>query len=216
MTCGMSRQPIWEPKHKIFLSHSGAQKAFTEHLCEALERAHHFPFFDRRDDSLRNGEEFYIPLMKAAKECRVAVLVLTREFFENTTWPMMELNEFVKAQKSTNTRLKILPLFLGITKEQLGEKERQECWLTAWKGMREDRIDLVEWQHALSEIPGNNGIEYGGQNEGEPEFIKKVVAIVCGLLPSDVQWDVSHVQSKDSMCKVRIEPSLCCSKSFRI
>ena len=103
-----------------------------------------------------------------------------------------------------------------ITKEQLGEKERQECWLTAWKGMREDRIDLVEWQHALSEIPGNNGIEYGGQNEGEPEFIKKVVAVVCGLLRPDVQWDVSHVQSKDSMCKVRMEPSLCCSESFSI
>jgi hypothetical protein len=211
MIFGMSREPAlgplgleWEPKHRIFLSHSGAQKDFTEHLCDELERVQHFPFFDRRDDSLRKGERFFSPLIKACNECRIAVLVLSEEYFTNSKWPMMELNKFVKAQESTNSGLKILPLFLEIAREQFNEKERQELWLRAWKKMKEvdDTIDLDEWQHALSRIQGNNGMHYGGATQGKSAFIKEVVAGVCKLLPPDVKYNMSHVQSMEQLCQV--------------
>jgi hypothetical protein len=189
MIFGMSREPAlgplgleWEPKHRIFLSHSGAQKDFTEHLCDELERVQHFPFFDRRDDSLRKGERFFSPLIKACNECRIAVLVLSEEYFTNSKWPMMELNKFVKAQESTNSGLKILPLFLEIAREQFN--------------------DLDEWQHALSRIQGNNGMHYGGATQGKSAFIKEVVAGVCKLLPPDVKYNMSHVQSMEQLCQV--------------
>lgn len=215
--CGTPREPrlqpmepSWEPKHKIFLSHSGVQKAFTEHLCDKLQAVHHYPFLDIRDDSLPKGEKFFSPLMKAVKECRVAVLVLSDEFFTNSKWPMMELNEFVKAQESTNSRLKILPLFLGITREQFDEKERRDRWLTVWKTMQEvdGTIDLDEWEHAVSKIQGNNGIHYAGKTEGEAKFIERVVEAVCKLVRPDLKWDVSHVQSVGELCKVRMIYSL--------
>lgn len=31
---GSAREPELEPKHKIFLNHSGVQKTFTEQLCK--------------------------------------------------------------------------------------------------------------------------------------------------------------------------------------
>ena len=74
------------------------QKPFTEHLCEKLEAIQHYAFFDKRLDCLRKGEKFYPPLMKAAEECLVAILVLSDEFVTKSKWPMMELNMFVKAQ----------------------------------------------------------------------------------------------------------------------
>lgn len=104
--------PLW-PKHKIFLSHSGVQKGFTDRLCEALERVNHSPFFDTRSDSLRKGKPFYPPLMTAAQTCRVAVLVLSEEFFTASKWPIMEVNEFVKTQKSDEP-VWILPLYFQI------------------------------------------------------------------------------------------------------
>ena len=45
-------------KHKVFLSHSGSQKAFVEHLCVQLEGCYRFPFFDKRRESLPIGENF--------------------------------------------------------------------------------------------------------------------------------------------------------------
>ena len=94
----MFRNPRLEPKHKIFLSHSGTQKNFTAQLCEDLIRVSHFPFFDKRPDSLPKGKEFPSLLFKAARQCWVAILVLPEEFFTRSKWPMVELNEFVQAQ----------------------------------------------------------------------------------------------------------------------
>lgn len=59
---------------------------------------------------------------------------------------MIELIEFVSAQESSNTRLKILPLFLGITMEELKEKKR---WYELLEKLRimaleDSRIDVKE------------------------------------------------------------------------
>lgn len=206
MIFGMSRGPCLEAKHKIFLSHSGAQKNFTEQLCMDLERIHHFPFFDKRPDSLRKGEKFPPLIFKAAKECHVAVLVLSEEFFTRSKWPMIELNEFVQAQASTNTHLKILPLFFGLSLEQFKDAKqegRRANWLKVWQGWasEDDRIDVKKWMHSLSKVPGQNGIEYV-EAVGEVTYREKVVAAICKLVPPDVKWDISHVQALPQLCEV--------------
>ena len=38
---------VLEPKHKVFLSHSGAQKDFVEQLCVDLQRLDRYPFIDK-------------------------------------------------------------------------------------------------------------------------------------------------------------------------
>ena len=49
-----------DKKHKIFLSHAGAQKDFVEKLYQDLLRVHHFGIFFNKEDgpSLPKGEPF--------------------------------------------------------------------------------------------------------------------------------------------------------------
>ena len=198
-------EPCLEPIHRIFLSQSGVQKNFTEQLCKELERVHHFPFFDKRPDSLCKGKHFPSLIIKAAKQCCVAIVVLSEEFFTHSKWPMIELNEFVQAKASNNPGLEILPLFLGITIAKFNKSARRKSWEKVWQGFadkdRKGRIDVKKWVHALSVLDGLNGIEYVGA-VGEVTCREEVVAAVCKLIPPDIKWDVSRVQSTSKLCEV--------------
>ena len=77
---------VLKSKHKIFLSHSGAQKDFVEYLCGELEKHHHFPFFDKRSSSLPKGDRFPELILKAAQECQMAIVVISEEYFL-LKWP---------------------------------------------------------------------------------------------------------------------------------
>lgn len=190
----------WEPKHTIFLSHSGKQKEFTRILFNALKHAQYSPFFDASDESLPKGERWFKTMMDAAKQCRVAIVVLSDDFFLNSKWPMMELNEFAKAQETTNSNLKVLPLYVGITFEQFNKSKLR--WLEKWKEWRESdkRIDLDDWAKALSVIKSNNSMTYN--TEGWEIFIKKVVEAICKLVEPNVKFNVPDNQSIQSLCKV--------------
>ena len=73
-------------KHRVFLSHSGSQKAFVEHLCVQLERCYRFPFLHKRRESLPIGENFPRHIFDAIRQCHVGVVI-----FFSSKWPMMEL-----------------------------------------------------------------------------------------------------------------------------
>ncbi|KAG0588560.1 hypothetical protein KC19_2G252200 [Ceratodon purpureus] len=197
-----SQNVCLEPKHKIFLSHSGAQKNFTAQLCEDLIGVSHFPFFDKRLDSLPKGEEFPPLLLKAARQCRLAILVLSEDFFTRSKWPMLELSEFVQAQAVDNRSLKLLPLYFGLKLNELKDAGNQKRWRETWERWAEGdgRIDVGKWVHALSRVLGPvNGMEYDGVDE--VAFRKNVVAAVCKSIPPDVKYDVSHVQALPRLCK---------------
>jgi hypothetical protein len=82
----MTKDPILQPNHKIFLSHSGVQKDFVEQLCEDLEGCKHFPFFDKRPSSLPKGKRFAKLILKAAQQCQMAVVVLSEDYV-TSKWP---------------------------------------------------------------------------------------------------------------------------------
>ena len=103
-------EPSLRPDHKIFVSHSGAQKKFVRKLCRDLEKCYHFAFFDERDSSLPKGERFPELILRAAGQCRMAVVVVSEEYFVSK-WPMIELHAFVQARLRSNPDLKILPVF---------------------------------------------------------------------------------------------------------
>jgi len=85
-----------EPKHKIFLSHSGAQKTFVVQLCKDLEDLNYFPFFIINVPTHYLQEKGIKPkslmLPKIAKY--LWWLILSREYL-SSKWPMLELVEFV-------------------------------------------------------------------------------------------------------------------------
>lgn len=176
-------------KHKIFLSHSGAQKNFVEDLCVQLENVNRFPFFDQRIDSLPLGERFPDAIFRAAKQCQVAVAVLSEEFF-TSKWPMLELVAFMEEQKlGVNKGLKILPLFFKISLTELKDSTRRNKWFSLWEGWAraDGRIKIDRWKYALEELPKFNGIGYVEQGEGDSSYRNKVAEALCELVQPDVR-----------------------------
>ncbi|GLJ41685.1 hypothetical protein SUGI_0862790 [Cryptomeria japonica] len=83
--------------NKSTRSHSGKQKIFVRQLDGDLTNLGVSCFFDEDPQSLPMGKDFLPRIFEAAETCRLAVLVLSQEFWE-TKWPMLETSTFVKAR----------------------------------------------------------------------------------------------------------------------
>jgi hypothetical protein len=204
---GTSNDSSLEPNYKIFLSHSGAQKEFVWHLCEALEQRGHNPFFDKLPSCLPKGEQFPKLILKAAHQCEMAVVVVSEEYFMSK-WPMIELHAFVQAIKmKSNTKLKILPLFYGLSICEFLDEKRQKRWFQMWKNWAKDdpkeRIKVDEWKEALDLLRSYNGISYARELQEIVPYRNEIVSHICGSISPDIKWYDSHVQGKSNICKVR-------------
>lgn len=190
-----------EPKHEIFLSHSGAQKDFVDQLCVDLERVSYIPFFDRRHASLEKGATFPDRIFDAIRKCRLFVVVLSEDFFTKTKWPMMELAAAVAAQ-SENPNLKLLPLFFKISVPEFKAEERRADWFKCWTDWASEtsRIDVTKWKEALKVVEVWNGIPFPA-DMGEVEYRKVIVETVCRICPNSV-FDVSRVVGRERFCQV--------------
>ncbi|KAG0562237.1 hypothetical protein KC19_9G129000 [Ceratodon purpureus] len=199
--------PILECKHRIFLSHSGAQKNFVEILCEALENHGRFPFFDRRHSSLPKGESFPERILTAARQCQMGVVVVSEEYFMSK-WPMIELDAFVQTwlkqeEQQLETKLKILPLFYKLSLVEFENEERRAAWYSKWEDLaKEDkRINISSWKDSLRQLKRFNGIEYH-HNMSLMAYRDEIKDSICNEVPADVKRDDSHVQGGAKLCQV--------------
>jgi hypothetical protein len=188
-------------QHKIFLSHAGMEKDFVEQLYENLDNI--YPgriFFDKDSGSLPHGENFPKHILCAAKNCEVAVIVISESYFKRK-WPILELAEFVSSQ-SQFPKLKILPLFYKLSVEEFKRPERQKEWFEEWEKFKDSRIDdetLKAWKYALRSIYPLNGIQMI-PGEGEVSYRKKIVQAICDIVPPVTEYDVSDVDGKERIC----------------
>ena len=187
--CGLQK------KHKVFLSHSGKDKAFVSHLDHRLRSVHHYPFFDVREDSLPLGDKFADIIFQASKQCRLAIVVVSDDYFKSK-WPMLELASFVEAKDGVNREMKILPLFYRLTIVEFKDPERQRLWFEKWEMLKEsdERVDISSWENALRVLGGQNGAVYCGTGQTEDDYIESVVGLVFRSVPPDVLYDGSHVK----------------------
>ena len=200
-------------KHKIFLSHSGAQKGFVEQLCVDLEaRGYFFPFLDQRHHSLPKGKDF-VPLIKeAARLCHVAVMVLSNEFL-CSKWPMIELAEFHAAQQAENHHLNMLPLFYKLSVDDLDEKAIKNCWMPIWiqHAIKDERIDVTKWSAAVTALRKANGLVFCKNAMSKVAYRKDVVQHISRLSPPDLLNDSSRdMVGYGRMCQVRVRNTKLC------
>ena len=188
---------------KIFLSHSGAQKEFVEQLCVDLESRHRFPYYDKRPSSLPKGERFPDLIKDAVAQCEMMVVVVSEEYF-TSKWPMIELNGFVQAIKGKDNVKKILPLFYGLSVDEFFDSDRQEKWFMTWETMAkaDDRIKVDEWKESLTWLGAFNGLVYDRHLKEVVAYRKEIVSNICEAIPSDNQYDESHVQGRSKLCQV--------------
>ncbi|KAG0559628.1 hypothetical protein KC19_10G119600 [Ceratodon purpureus] len=193
-----------EAKHKVFLSHSGAQKDFVEQLCVDLERCDRHPFFDKRRSSLPIGEKFPPLIFDAIRQCHAGVLVLSKEFFTKTKWPMLELVAMVRELKSPNSRLKLIPVFYKLSREEWLDHDNRSKWITQWKEWAsvDERICIEEWKKALDALKSINSLM---MRDGEVHLRREIVDGVCKLVLPETRWDDSHVQGRSRLCEILLQ-----------
>ena len=184
-----------EKKHKVFLSHSGEDKAFVRHLGHSLRSVHHYPFLDVWKDSLPLGDKFADILLQASKQCQLAIVVVSDNFFMSK-WPMLELASFVEAKNGVNPEMKILPLFYRLTVAQFKDPERRRVWFEKWERLKESdkHLDISSWEDALRVMGGQNGAVHCGIEQDEVKYIESIVQMVFRSVPPDVLYDDSHVK----------------------
>ena len=188
-------------KHIIFLSHSGAQKSFVEQLYLDIKAYDRCPFFDKCRDNLPIGCDFPHLIFEAINQCQVAVVILSKEFFSSSKWPMLELASLVK-RKLSDPYLTIMPIFFNITHAQCREKENQYRWLKQWEcwSKQDHRIIIEEWQAALKVLGYTNGISMSKADEVKCR--QDIIEAICKEVPSQSRRDDSHVQGRLRICKV--------------
>ena len=193
-------------KHKVFLSHSGSQKAFVEHLCVELEGCYRFPFFDKRRESLPIGENFPRHIFDAIGQCHVGVVILSDEFF-SSKWPMMELvamhDRVVDEMRSGKPMLKIMPIFLCTSMKEFDDVNNRDRWVSCWQKLAMEnpwRVNVENCEAAVKYLRSINGLLYDGLSE--LRFQKEIVAEICRVVPPEVKYEDSHIQGKLRLCKV--------------
>ncbi|KAG0569869.1 hypothetical protein KC19_6G122200 [Ceratodon purpureus] len=186
-----------EPKHRVFLCHSGAQKGFVEQLDKDLRSVDRHPFFDKDRDSLPIGDNFPNRIFGAIDHCQVGVVVLTNEFFMRSHWPMFEVVRMVECGR------KIMPIFLGISPGDLSNEEKLVEWKSKWEEWAKcnKRIDVPKWETTLRSVRPLNGLVYNCV-VGEVKFREEIVKEICKIVPAFHVWDDSHVQGRSRLSKV--------------
>jgi len=191
------------------LSHAGEQKPFVFDLYNDFVRGFPsiVPFFDKCSSSLPLGEEFPDRIFKAAKECVVAVVILTKEYV-TSKWPMLELLAFVEAQK-LNPRLKLLPVFFDdLPTSKLDDHiVVDESWVAAWKNMpsgahREITISVELCKEALRKLRKINGLVLT-QNMSFESLRHGIVKAAHKFVPSGSDLDTENIQGCLRLCEVR-------------
>lgn len=66
-------------------------------------------------------------IFEAVKGCEVGMVVLSKEFFIHSKWPMLELVAMTK-----NSKLVIIIVFLNISLKEVYNPKNQKRWLSVW------------------------------------------------------------------------------------
>ncbi|KAG5514279.1 hypothetical protein RHGRI_035623 [Rhododendron griersonianum] len=98
-------------KYDVFLSFSGVntRKKFTSHLLAVLERHGFHTFFD--DKELKRGEYIGYELLKAIKESRISLVVLSKNYAASR-WCLDELVKIMECRKTLQQI--VLPIFYNV------------------------------------------------------------------------------------------------------
>lgn len=103
-------------KYDVFISHSSLDKDFVRELCNSLAKLEVTYFLD--DKEFTWGDNWKDKLFESIKQSEFAIIIISKNFFDRE-WTEIELNEFLKLQKSNYGQKLILPLLYGITLEEL-------------------------------------------------------------------------------------------------
>lgn len=166
-----------------------------------LERYDRYPFYAKRKSSLPIGQAYPQLIFRAIQQCQVGVLVLSREFFTKSRWPMLELAAMVKELKKPGSNKTIIPVFYRISRRSWLDAENRRRWILRWTewASKDPRINVEEWKYALDTLKTITSLT---MTNGEVDLRSQIVHTVCTLVDSETKLDDSYVQGRSRLCEV--------------
>ena len=144
-----SSTPRW--KYDVFLSFRGedTRTNFTDHLYVALKQRGIVTFID--EENLEIGKFISLELLKAIKESRFAIVILSRNF-ASSTWCLDELTKIIECMKEMTKT--VLPVFYDVDPSDV--RKQTGTFAQAFSKHEEhfkDDIEKVQtWRVALETV----------------------------------------------------------------
>ena len=142
--------------YEVFLSFRGedTRNGFTSHLYTALEQKGICTFID--DEKLERGKSISPTLMKAIKESRFAIVILSKNY-AFSTWCLEELEEIIGC--ITKTGMTVLPIFYNVdpsdVRNQIGTFKQA---FDEHEQLFQENIEKVQkWRAVLKEVANTSG-----------------------------------------------------------
>ena len=154
MSSFSSSTPQW--KYDVFLSFRGedTRTSFTDHLYVALKQRGIVTFRD--EENLEIGKFISPELLKAIKESRFVIVILSRNF-ASSTWCLDELTKIIGCLKETT--MTVLPIFYDVDPSDV--RKQTGTFAQAFFNHEErfkDDIEKVQiWKAALEEVANLKG-----------------------------------------------------------
>ena len=142
--------------YEVFLSFRGedTRNGFTSHLYTALVQKGIYTFID--DEKLERGKSISPTLVKAIKESRFAIVILSKNY-ASSMWCLEELEEIIGC--ITKTGMIVLPIFYNVdpsdVRKQIGTfkqafDEHEQCF-------KENIEKVQKWRAVLKEVANISG-----------------------------------------------------------
>ncbi|KAL2335867.1 hypothetical protein Fmac_010313 [Flemingia macrophylla] len=167
--------------YDVFLSFRGSdtRHGFTGHLYKALVDKGIYTFID--DEELQRGEEITPALVKAIKESRIAIIVLSINYASSSFC----LDELVTILDCAKTKaMLVLPVFYNMDPSHVRHQKGSFGEALAMHGRRfknnEDK--LHKWKMALHQVANLSGYHFEDGDGYEYQFLGRIVEHVSNKI----------------------------------
>ncbi|KAM5582487.1 putative disease resistance protein [Rosa sericea] len=171
-----------EWKYDVFLSFRGpdTRKGITFELYDRLQRRGIKAFMDDRD--LEVGDVISPTLLKAIRESRFAIVVLSQNY-ASSTWCLEELREICLCMEDNS---RILPLFYQVDPTDVRYQKRsfEEAFTKHKTSGRHESEKVKQWKAALNKVAN-----ISGWNTDDHKTHKELVDVIVESLRSKVPPD---------------------------
>ncbi|XP_075648781.1 TMV resistance protein N-like [Castanea sativa] len=165
--------------YEVFLSFRGedTRSGFTSHLYTALDQKGICTFID--DEKLERGKSISPTLMKAIKESRFAIVILSKNY-ASSTWCLEELEEIIGC--ITKTGMIVLPIFYNVDPSDVRKQSGtfKQAFDEHEQRFKENTEKVQKWRAVLKEVANTSGWHL--PKRSEVECIQDIVEVILNKL----------------------------------
>ncbi|XP_040375688.1 probable disease resistance protein At4g27220 isoform X2 [Rosa chinensis] len=195
-----SSDPSWE--NDVFLSFRGVdtRKGITVDIHDRLTRRGVNTFLD--EQNLRVGDAISPTLVKAIKESRFAIVVLSKNY-ASSTWCLEELREICECMKDHN---RILPLFYHVDPTDVRYQKNSfgDAFIKHENSRRHKSKKMKQWRDALKKVAGFSGWNTQDYNIVVPDAIESTGDFDAFEVTKQAMYEIMKAFTDDDVTAIGV------------